>query len=55
MAHRFHGFKSVCPRHSRITALFLAVGPNVTLHFLAMYADPRGMNLRNEIARTDFG
>jgi lysyl-tRNA synthetase class 1 len=25
-------------------------GPNVTLHFLAMYADSRGMNLRNEIA-----
>lgn len=27
-----------------------ALGPDVTLHFQALYADPRGMNLRNEIA-----
>jgi lysyl-tRNA synthetase class 1 len=27
-----------------------ALGPDATLHFQALYADPRGMNLRNEIA-----
>jgi lysyl-tRNA synthetase class 1 len=27
-----------------------ALGPDVTLHFQALYADPRGMNLRNQIA-----
>jgi hypothetical protein len=27
-----------------------ALGPDVTLHLQALYADPRGMNLRNEIA-----
>jgi Domain of unknown function (DUF4209) len=27
-----------------------AIGPDVTLHLQALYADPRGMNLRNEIA-----
>lgn len=27
-----------------------ALGPDVTLHFQALYSDPRGMNLRNEIA-----
>jgi Domain of unknown function (DUF4209) len=27
-----------------------ALGADVTLHFQALYADPRGMNLRNEIA-----
>jgi hypothetical protein len=27
-----------------------ALGPDITLHFQALYADPRGMNLRNEIA-----
>lgn len=27
-----------------------ALGPDVTLHFQALYADPRGMNLRNEFA-----
>ena len=27
-----------------------ALGPNVTLHLQALYSDPRGMNLRNEIA-----
>jgi hypothetical protein len=27
-----------------------ALGPDTTLHFQALYADPRGMNLRNEIA-----
>jgi Domain of unknown function (DUF4209) len=26
-----------------------ALGPDATLHFQALYADPRGMNLRNEI------
>ncbi len=27
-----------------------ALGPDATLHFQALYADPRGMNLRNEVA-----
>ncbi|RZM91463.1 hypothetical protein CWO91_41110, partial [Bradyrhizobium genosp. SA-3] len=27
-----------------------ALGPDVTLHLQALYADPRGMNLRNQIA-----
>jgi lysyl-tRNA synthetase class 1 len=27
-----------------------ALGPDTTLHFQALYVDPRGMNLRNEIA-----
>jgi lysyl-tRNA synthetase, class I len=27
-----------------------ALGPDLTLHFLALYADPRGLNLRNELA-----
>ena len=27
-----------------------ALGPDATLHFQALYADPRGLNLRNEIA-----
>jgi Domain of unknown function (DUF4209) len=27
-----------------------ALGPDATLHFQALYTDPRGMNLRNEIA-----
>jgi hypothetical protein len=27
-----------------------ALGPDTTLHFQALFADPRGMNLRNEIA-----
>jgi lysyl-tRNA synthetase class 1 len=27
-----------------------ALGPDATLHFQALYSDPRGMNLRNEIA-----
>jgi hypothetical protein len=27
-----------------------ALGPDVTLHFQALYSDPRGMNLRNHIA-----
>jgi lysyl-tRNA synthetase, class I len=27
-----------------------ALGPDLTLHFLALYADPRGMNLRNRVA-----
>ncbi|WP_085354604.1 DUF4209 domain-containing protein [Bradyrhizobium canariense] len=27
-----------------------AVGPDVALHLQALYSDPRGMNLRNEIA-----
>jgi lysyl-tRNA synthetase class 1 len=26
------------------------LGPDVTLYFLALYADPRGMNLRNRVA-----
>ena len=26
-----------------------ALGPDLTLYFLALYADPRGMNLRNEV------
>ena len=27
-----------------------ALGSDLTLHFLAIYADPRGMNLRNQVA-----
>jgi lysyl-tRNA synthetase, class I len=27
-----------------------AIGPDLTLYFLALYADPRGLNLRNELA-----
>lgn len=27
-----------------------ALGPDLTLYFLALYADPRGINLRNEVA-----
>jgi lysyl-tRNA synthetase class 1 len=27
-----------------------ALGPDLTLHLLALYADPRGLNLRNEVA-----
>jgi len=27
-----------------------ALGPDLTLHFLALYADPRGLNIRNELA-----
>jgi lysyl-tRNA synthetase class 1 len=27
-----------------------ALGPDLTLYFLALYADPRGLNLRNELA-----
>jgi hypothetical protein len=27
-----------------------ALGPDTTLHFQALYSDPRGMNLRNEVA-----
>src|SRR5262245_42982739 len=27
-----------------------ALGPDITLHFLALYADPRGRNLRNNLA-----
>jgi lysyl-tRNA synthetase class 1 len=27
-----------------------ALGSDLTLHFLALYADPRGLNLRNELA-----
>jgi lysyl-tRNA synthetase class 1 len=27
-----------------------ALGPDLTLHFLTLYADPRGMNLRNRVA-----
>jgi Domain of unknown function (DUF4209) len=30
--------------------LAAALGPDFTLHFLALYADPRGMNLRNRVA-----
>ena len=26
------------------------LGPDLTLYFLALYADPRGMNLKNELA-----
>jgi Domain of unknown function (DUF4209) len=28
-----------------------ALGPDITLYFLALYADPRGRNLRNRVAR----
>ena len=31
-------------------AAFGKGGPNLALHFAALYADPRGMNLRNELA-----
>jgi len=27
-----------------------ALGPDLTLHFLALFADPRGFNLRNQVA-----
>lgn len=27
-----------------------ALGPDLTLHFLTLYADPRGFNLRNDLA-----
>jgi lysyl-tRNA synthetase class 1 len=27
-----------------------ALGPDLTLHFLALYADPRGFNMRNDLA-----
>jgi lysyl-tRNA synthetase class 1 len=27
-----------------------ALGPDLTLYFLALYADPRGINLRNQVA-----
>jgi lysyl-tRNA synthetase class 1 len=27
-----------------------ALGPELTLHFLTLYSDPRGLNLRNEVA-----
>jgi lysyl-tRNA synthetase class 1 len=27
-----------------------ALGPDLTLHFLALYSDPRGFNLRNTVA-----
>jgi lysyl-tRNA synthetase class 1 len=27
-----------------------ALGPDLTLYFLALYTDPRGMNLRNRVA-----
>ncbi len=27
-----------------------ALGPDLTLYFLALYADPRGKNLRNQVA-----
>ena len=30
--------------------IFEALGPDLTLHFVALYADPRGLNLRNELA-----
>ena len=30
--------------------LTAALGPDFSLHFLALYADPRGMNLRNRVA-----
>lgn len=33
--------------HKRVAE---ALGPDVTLHLQALYADPRGMNLRNQIA-----
>jgi lysyl-tRNA synthetase class 1 len=26
------------------------LGPDITLYFLGLYADPRGMNLRNRVA-----
>lgn len=32
------------------TAIQQQLGPNLTLYFLALYADPRGYNLRNQIA-----
>jgi lysyl-tRNA synthetase class 1 len=32
------------------TQLTDALGPDLTLYFLALYADPRGWNLRNELA-----
>ena len=27
-----------------------ALGPELTLHFLTLYSDPRGFNLRNKVA-----
>ena len=30
--------------------LSLALGPDLSLYFLALYADSRGMNLRNRVA-----
>ena len=32
------------------TELAEALGPDLTLYFLALFADPRGINLRNELA-----
>ncbi len=32
------------------TELKEALGPDLTLYFLTLYADPRGLNLRNEVA-----
>jgi lysyl-tRNA synthetase class 1 len=32
------------------TEIIDALGPDITLHFLALYADPRGFNLRNDLA-----
>jgi hypothetical protein len=32
------------------TEIIDALGPDLTLHFLALYADPRGLNLRNDLA-----
>jgi lysyl-tRNA synthetase class 1 len=32
------------------TEITEALGPDLTLFFLALYADPRGMNLRNRVA-----
>ena len=31
------------------------LGPDITLHFLSIFADPRGMNLRNRVAHGMFG
>jgi lysyl-tRNA synthetase class 1 len=40
--------------------ILAALGENLTLHFQALYSDPRGLNLRNELAHglmdsSDFG
>jgi len=32
-----------------------ALGPDITLYLLAVYADPRGMNLRNRVAHGQLG